>query len=369
MADCYGNQDRFANQYAEALLKETERRVKETALENNAYIHVPTVYIGGGTPSVLGEKGIAGLLGGLKAITGGVKEITVEANPETAGFSFLESCAINGVTRLSLGLQSFDETLLKTIGRRGRLSGGLGIAMLQKRLLEAKDIFGRGLSLDLMSGLPGQSIEMLLCDIEKALSFNPGHISLYALTVEEGTPLALRSKKINAKKKDYVDELWIAGKDFLKEAGFEQYEVSNFAISPACRCIHNTRYWLMKNWLGIGPAASGTIMNSGDTGIRVSYPPDIQQFVFAVQNGKNPPLIFEKLDRKTILKETFLMGYRYCEGPDANLFLQRFGTTIEKTIPKTLDKWQKRAAHNSMQETIMNFLNAFLVDAFLELDN
>ena len=361
-------QEHLLGSYIDALLYEIEQSIKET---QNAKI--PSVYIGGGTPSLLGGKGIARLLEGIKDCLheAEVSEITVEANPETADYSFLSSCKDNGVTRLSLGVQSFDETVLSAAGRRGRLPAENGRNTIENSIYEAKNIFGKGLSLDVMSGLPGQTAAVLKNDIEKVLGFNPGHISLYSFTLEEGTPLALKNKKheITAetnKQKESPDDLWLIGKDILKKAGFLHYEISNFASSSAFRSLHNIRYWLMKNWIGIGPSASGTII-SGDTGTRKSYPPNIKEFISAFKNRKRPPVIEEKLDRKTLLKETLMMGYRYCEGPDPCLFFRRFGRTIEETIPQTLLKWQALRG-DCLTDTIMTFLNSFLLDAFMELD-
>ena len=361
--------DRFIVSYIEALLKETEQRLHKTAAENNASILVPSIYIGGGTPSLLGAPGITHLLGGLKQIIGSsynsVNEITIEANPETTDSAFLQSCALNGITRLSLGIQSFDEKVLKAAGRQGRPLNRKGL--LHKRLSEAREIFGRGLSLDLISGLPGYNENILKEDMDKALSYEPGHISLYALTVEEGTPIARRKTDIPSG--ESADLFWVTGRDTLKKAGYEQYEVSNFALSQEYRCIHNIRYWQMKNWIGVGPAASGTIIKNGDSGIRITYTPDINMFITAFQNRTSFPVLVEYLDKKAILKETLMMGFRYCKGPDPILFVQRFGKKIEETIPHTLLRWKKRNRNFSLQEIIMNYLNGFLLDAFSELDN
>jgi len=332
--------------YVEALLAETERRIKETAYT------VPSVYIGGGTPSLLGAKGITRLLKGITALTGaGHREITVEANPETADEYFLRSCAGHGVTRLSLGVQSFDEGERKAAGRRGCPQD-----VLLRRLSKAAEIFGPFLSLDLMSGLPGQDEDMLLRNIGKAIFFGAGHISLYALT--PAIPPVETS-----------DRLWLTGRDALKNAGYEHYEVSSFALGNVYRCVHNIRYWSMQNWIGTGPSASGTIIDHNGTGRRISYAPDTKVFVSAVKNRIIPPLTIEELDRKTVLKETILMGYRCREGPDHALFFRRFGKSIQETIPQTLLKWQNRAGDVPMHEKIMNYLNAFLLDAYSELDN
>ena len=363
--------DRFINKYIEALLKETERQLQKFSAENSAPAIIPSIYIGGGTPSILGADGIARLLGGLKSIIGysfnSISEITVEANPETSNTAFLESCALHGATRLSLGVQSFNEAVLKTAGRKGRPLADTGSISLHERLLEAAEIFGRGLSLDLISGLPGYNTDILKNDINRVLSYEPGHISLYALSVEEGTPIV--QKKTAVPPEEAADSFWLAGRDALIQAGYQQYEISNFAVSSECRCKHNIRYWQMKNWIGVGPAASGTLIKNNGNGIRITYTPDIEMFVSAFQNRTSVPFSAEELDKNVILRETLMMGYRFCEGPDPLLFVQRFGKKLEETIPETLAKWQNQAGNFSLQETLMTFLNSFLLDAFSELDH
>jgi len=409
------------NRYVDILLEETGRRLEtERRLAGESCgINIPSIYIGGGTPSLLGAGGISRLLEGLSALldrlnisskrsntplcsnnSSAPAEITVEANPETADDPFLRSCADHGVTRLSLGIQSFDPGFREALGRRSFLGPGsqagrhTGQAdssenvevFLQGRLAAAAELFGSGLCVDLISGCiypENGSFErkrdMLLRDINSALSCRPGHVSLYALTVDEGTPLGIRlGRQRTPLPEDQADLLWLAGREALINAGFEQYEVSNFAFlggsaiqdsvmqgsSRGNRCIHNIRYWRMNNWIGVGPGASGTIIAKDGTGLRKRYAPDTEGFL----SGK-PLLLTEELDRTAVIKETFLMGYRYKEGPDPELFVRRFGKTIEQTIPRTLEKWQNGMNAGSFREKRMLFLNSFLLDAFIELDN
>jgi oxygen-independent coproporphyrinogen-3 oxidase len=384
------------DRYIGILLKETERQFMETErqleterrpVDETGSVTVPSIYIGGGTPSLLGAGGISRLLEGLldllkrSSALSSPGEITVEANPETADDTFLRSCADHGVTRLSLGVQSFDPGFREFLGRRtGRHvrsgwvnSPGKGVALLRNRIAAAAEIFGSGLCLDLISGgiYPEngsfeQKRDMLLRDIGAALSYRPGHVSLYTLTVGEGTPLAARLGKRETPPGDQADRLWLAGREALTNAGFEQYEVSNFALQDSAhgnRCIHNIRYWRMNNWIGVGPGASGTIIAKDGTGLRRWYAPDTEGFL----SGK-PVLLTEELDRPTVIKETLLMGYRYREGPDPELFARRFGKTIEETIPRTLKKWQNGMDDAAFREKCMLFLNSFLLDAFMELD-
>ncbi|MDR1617575.1 MAG: coproporphyrinogen III oxidase family protein, partial [Treponema sp.] len=253
-----GPADRRFDPFIDTVLDDTE-----ALIGGHGIGAVPTVYIGGGTPSTLGAAGIRRLLGGLAALLPSrPEECTVEANPESADGAFLRACREGGVNRISLGVQTFNGESRRALHRGG------DPALLPERLLAAGEIFGGGLSLDLLTGLPAQDEGTLAADIEKVLSLRPGHVSLYSLTVEEGTPLASRLgaadpaalAEAGLPPRDQADRLWLLGRDLLAAAGYGQYEVSNFAL-PGRRSLHNIRYWRMENWLGAGPAASGTVID------------------------------------------------------------------------------------------------------------
>ncbi|GHT53147.1 coproporphyrinogen III oxidase [Spirochaetia bacterium] len=339
--------DRLINKYIDALLVEMERMIAEFGVTS-----VPSVYIGGGTPSMLGVAGISRLLQGIAVLLPPMprhlpqqipREFTVEANPESADEAFFAACRDNGVNRISLGVQSFCDASRRLVHRAGDAAPGVSMAaLIPDRLKLVSEIFGGNFSADLIAGLPAQDETVLLRDIEKLLSYRPAHVSLYALTAEEGTPLGddPRFKQI-LPSADEADRLWIAGRDALEQAGYGQYEVSNFALSGK-QSAHNIRYWRMENWLGLGAAASGTIIdNDAGTGQRFTYAADTGPWLDR-KAGTVVPLGIEELDRLTLMKETFLMGFRYIEGPDQALFEKRFGITLERAIPRTLAKWRGR---------------------------
>jgi oxygen-independent coproporphyrinogen-3 oxidase len=326
---------------------------------------VPTVYIGGGTPSVLGAKGIRRLLGGL-LWPGEARplEITVEANPESADRGFLSAAAQGGATRLSLGVQSFHEASRRQVRRTGE--GRL----LPERLKAAAELFPCAFSADIISGLPSQNEKVLLGDLERLLSYSPAHVSLYALTVEEGTPLAKKSRKAaGLPPMDEADRLWIRGRDFLEEAGYGQYEVSNFCL-PGKESRHNIGYWRMGNWLGLGPAASGTLIDDATgRGLRRTVAPDLDLWL----NRERGELESEELlDPPTLMKETILMGFRYIEGPDTALFRRRFGRDLEDLIGRTIARWRERGLMRpdrmALTKEGLLFLNPFVTEAFEELE-
>jgi oxygen-independent coproporphyrinogen-3 oxidase len=313
---------------------------------------IPTVYIGGGTPSVLG-KHISILFKALNEIPCfAPEEITVEANPESVTEDFLNSCIEGGVNRLSLGVQTFNETSRKAVNRIG------DVEILEERIALCLKYFPASLNVDLITGLPYQNEKILIDDIKKILDFNPAHISLYSLTVEKNTNLEkrLKNKEVSLPDSEKSDSLWLLAKYFLEEAGFKQYEVSNFAKDDK-KCLHNIGYWRMQGWLGIGPAASGTIVNEEEgSAKRFTFAPDVDAFI------KNPFIegaVYEEINKKDLLKESLLMGYRYIEGPDEELFKKRFDRSIEDCIPKTISRWEGR-------DKIL-FLNKFLSEAFEEL--
>jgi oxygen-independent coproporphyrinogen-3 oxidase len=308
------------------------------------------------------------LLAGLKRLWNQPPvEITVEANPESAGAAFLRTCREGGVTRLSLGVQSFHEPSRRAVHRVG--DG----ALLAERLCLVRDIFGQAFSADLITGLPWQDEAILREDMDRLLSYEPGHVSLYALTVEPGTPLAL-GKGEGLPEPDRADALWIAGRDLLEQRGYGQYEVSNFSL-PGGEARHNIRYWRMENWLGVGPGASGTLIDDeAGRGRRFTVSPEVDAYLSqsreALVNGAG--VLIEDLDRLTLIKETLLMGFRYRQGPDAGLFHRRFGRSIEACIPRTIARWQDRglleADPLALTKTGMLFLDSFLADAFREAE-
>ena len=335
--------------------------------------YVPTVYIGGGTPSVLGAGRMSRLLAGIQdtvALRGSSApaEFTVEANPESADESFLAACTGGGVNRISLGVQSFHEPSRLALGRRTGKT-------LEKQLALAAEYFPGAFSADIITGLPFQTESVLLGDIERLLAFQPAHVSLYSLILEPQTPLGRRVSRLGAAAlslppDDDADKLWITGRDILENAGLAQYEVSNFSL-PLRACAHNIRYWRMENWLGAGAAASGTII-SDETGKgrRFTYPADIGAYLASPQ----PSARIEELNQADLVRESLLMGFRYRKGPDPHSFKRRFGRSIEDCIPQTISRWHMRGFFETEDPECLApsregllFLNGFLRDAFEEL--
>jgi oxygen-independent coproporphyrinogen-3 oxidase len=293
-------------------------------------------------------------------------EFTVEANPESLDEDFLSVCREGGVNRISVGVQSFYKPSRAAVHRAAALS----CVEIEKQLALVSRMYPGAFSVDLISGLPLQTREVLRGDIDRVLSFNPGHVSLYALTVEKGTPLALALERnpaaVTLPEPDEADSLWLSGAEHLVQAGYNQYEVSNFALNGN-RSVHNIRYWRMENWLAAGPGASATIIDDErGTARRYTVPADVALWL------AGSPMQEEFLDTGIVMKETLLMGFRYCEGPDAALFHRRFGEDIGDFIPKTLKKWRDRGlmAENggALNREGLRMLDRFLIDAFMEIE-
>ncbi|MDR1257310.1 MAG: radical SAM family heme chaperone HemW [Spirochaetaceae bacterium] len=350
-----------------------ERLCRDIAvqLETFGVTGTDSVYIGGGTPSLLGSRRMKDLLDFLAArAAGGLRpaEFTVEANPESLDEDFLSVCKAGGVTRISCGVQTFSAASRRAVLRQGTVSRS------HNALALLNEAYGGAFSADIMSGLPCQDEAALLGDLETLLSYRPAHVSLYDLTLEKNTPLYRKvlSSTVTLPTLEASERLWIAGRDFLEAAGYPQYEVSNFAPAES-RSAHNIVYWRMGLWLGAGPSASGTMITDGGngaetSGLRRTVKPCVEGYVSDAPDG----VIVETLDRAALIKETFLMGFRYIEGPDAALFIKRFGLPIESFIPATLDRWRSDGKMSgsglALNRDGLLMLNRFLMDCFIELD-
>lgn len=235
------------NPFIEAVKKEFHSRLNELHGEP-----LETVYIGGGTPSQLSIKALNDLFETIdkKVDLKNVKEITLEVNPDDLSKEYLREIIKLPINRLSMGIQSFSEPMLKFLHRRHTADQAI------RAFYEAREIGFDNISIDLIFGLPNSDIKQWSQTLDQAIEMNPNHISAYDLIYEEGTPLIkmLYEKKFSAMPEDENLEQFERLIDRLKSSGYEHYELSNFA-RPGFRSIHNSNYWKGVPYLGLGPSA------------------------------------------------------------------------------------------------------------------
>jgi oxygen-independent coproporphyrinogen-3 oxidase len=297
---------------------------------------VETVFWGGGTPGLLPARDLERLGSALlKAIGSPPHEWTVEMAPSTVKADKLAVLRDLGVTRISMGVQSFDPDLLASLGR---LHNRQQIFSAWERVMEAD--FPQT-NLDLIFAIPNQSEEQLLADLRQAAALGPGHISTYCLTFEEDTALfvKLAQGKIQldeAREIDFYRHTW----DELARLGYAQYEISNFA-RPGQQCLHNLNTWRMQEWIGCGPSAA-----SQYGGLRYQRPSNLDQWIAGFEDpesretGAREQVV--ELDQNMLLGDSIIFGLRMNEGIDLVALKSRFpdaqnGAAIECVLREMAD--------------------------------
>ena len=318
---------------------------------------IPSIYFGGGTPSVVPPVLLEGFLDRFCSLlfpsgrpAGEERpEWTFEANPESVTPELVEVLARAGVSRISLGVQSFRDELLAALTRR---ADGRTVT----KALTLLDDAARGriphLNIDLMTGIPGQSIPTLEADIERATEFHPDHFSLYSLTVEERTPLKQAVERGTARpvSPEGEESLWLAARDRLEAGGYEWYEISNFAL-PGCRSRHNSSYWRLDPYLGLGPGAVSTLPMRETDRDRAGGEPDGQAapfrltnpnlFVYASRIDRSWNHMVEPLSSRAFLFDHFLTGLRTSEGVSLGRLESIFDIDLRKVLSAQLEKWRR----------------------------
>lgn len=252
-----------------------EAYIKAVLGEANAYAgqSFQTLYLGGGTPSLLGSNLLNRLISGLKETFDlpELEEATIEVNPDSATQGFLEAARQVGITRISIGIQSLTDYELKSAGRVHTAAQAIHAIRL------AKEAGFESISADLIAGLPGQMWSTLRESLETLRGLGVGHVSLYCLSLEEGTPMAIDPPD-DLPSEDEQAVLFEQARVYLKQSGLIHYEISNFAL-PGQECRHNLNYWHGGEYLGLGPAASSHLngrryKNRADLDAYIANPTD-----------------------------------------------------------------------------------------------
>ncbi|MCR5808792.1 MAG: radical SAM family heme chaperone HemW [Clostridiales bacterium] len=280
-----------------------------------------TVFIGGGTPTCLKPGRIKALVNELEncfSIRENA-EITCEANPESATCEKLKELKEAGVTRLSIGLQSADEGVLKAIGRIHTKEDFLSAVEA------AKSLGFTNVNADVMHGLPLQDTESYLETLRLVTGLGLTHISSYALILEEGTPLYedVNAGRVALPDPDETADMEDAGIAFLAEAGYRRYEISNFA-KPGFECLHNLNYWDNGEYLGLGLNSHSALRLKGDW-TRFNNTEVYAEYVNELGEGKLPVRNTQRIERDEEMFETIMLGLRKTEGVSRKAFLERFG--------------------------------------------
>jgi oxygen-independent coproporphyrinogen-3 oxidase len=326
-------------EYVSALIAELDFRAYESNWRGKT---VKSIYFGGGTPSVFKAKSIDRIISFICssfAVAEDV-EISLEANPGTLTADLLAQFKVAGVNRISIGAQSFNSQTLKTLGR-------IHSASHTEAAVEAARSAGfRNLSLDLIYGVPGQSVSDFKVDLRRIIELEPEHVSPYGLTIEKGTPFfqSYKSGRLILPPEDDVVQMMEELNSSLSGAGFERYEISNYA-RPGREAIHNLNYWDAQDYLGVGAGAHSFNSNceiSRRKGTKkvcrrwVNYHLPNRYMKEAIARGK-AEASSETLNKQDLIFEFFFLGLRKVEGVSLKDFKERFDQEVKEVYPVLLD--------------------------------
>lgn len=319
------------DEYLELLLREMDLQLAQTPIDQ-----APTLYVGGGTPTALTAQQLDRLLGGIvqRFPMKTVEEFTVEANPGDLTVDKLKVMQNYGVDRLSMGVQTFDDRLLKKIGRKHTADD----VYQTMAFLEKADF--RNVSIDLIYALPGQSLASFRDTLKRALDLDLPHYSLYSLILENKTMFMnwVRQGRLELPDQEEEGQMFEETINAMEKAGRKQYEVSNFAL-PGHESKHNTVYWHNQHYFGFGAGASGYLGNRRYK----NYGP-IQHYLKPLRQGILPVMENEVLTRENQMEEEMFLGLRLKEGVSFQRFQEKFQCSLESVYGDVLST-EAKAGH------------------------
>lgn len=325
----FANKNEMQEKYVETVINEIKN------ITHKEKYTVTTIYLGGGTPSILNPEYIKNILQEIKSSFKILDdaEITIEINPGTVNEEKLKRYKEYGINRLSIGLQSANDKILKNIGRIHDYK------QFEETFFFARKCGFKNINVDLMIGLPTQAIEDVKQTLEKIIQKNPEHISVYSLIIEEGTTI---EKLINENKLQLPDEeterimYWTVVNE-LKENGYNQYEISNFS-KKTYESKHNTNCWKQKQYIGLGTSAHSYLNKK-----RYSNTNNIEEYIKNIQesNISKNITIHEEQTEESTMNEYMLLGLRMIQGININEFKQKFKTDPTIKYKEILEKLQK----------------------------
>ena len=321
----FARKDHLRKAYIEALNKEIiSLREKHNNLEIN------TIFIGGGTPSVLEADELECLLKEVAKLNmAKYIEYSMECNPGNLTEEKLEVMKKYGVNRISMGLQAKQDNLLKGLGRIHNYK------TFKENFLLAKKVGFNNINVDLMFGLPNQRLNEWEETLREIISLEPAHISAYSLIIEEGTAFynLYENDKLKLPTEEEERKMYHLAKEILEENGFNQYEISNYA-KEGKECRHNLAYWNMDNWIGVGSASASYI-----DGKRIKNISSVEKYINSInEKGEAVEEIINN-SKNDNMEEFMFMGLRKINGIDENEFKNRFSMNINDVYGEILNKY------------------------------
>jgi oxygen-independent coproporphyrinogen III oxidase len=339
--------DFFSVPYDESTVRAyVDALCSELSLKKHLAGMLKTIYFGGGTPTLLPAECFRQLFGCLQdnyRFSTEI-EITAEANPGTIDARKIETLLSLGVNRMSVGVQSFNDDELATLGRiHSSEEAGLSIESIKTAGME-------NFSIDLMYGIPGQTMESWMNSLSKAVELSPSHTSAYELTPEENTPLypLIKSCKIIMLNEELILEMYNYAIDYLAGRGYTHYEISNFAW-PGFQCVHNLNYWDRGDYIGAGAGSHSFISD-----VRSVNTTDINEYIAKLDDGHLPEIQTMKLTPDDALKEYLFLGLRKTEGINLHAMPDVGGT--QSSAKKRLSDAGKELADEGYIESSGDFL-------------
>ena len=328
----FAGRERFIDSYLAAFGRELELAAEKYGEQGR--LKPATVYVGGGTPSLLALNQMEGLFAAIdKHINlDFVDEFTIEANPGTLTVDKLRLMKATGVNRLSIGVQSLDDDCLKTIGRIHTAQEVVeSVRMAQEKGFD-------NISIDLMYGLPGQTMETLKASVEKALTLDVQHISIYGLQLEEGTVFSRQQEmgKLQLPDDEQVEIMYDYITEVLPLNGYTRYEISNYAL-PGFESKHNCLYWQDVSYLGFGAGA-----HSYWQGSRYENPADIEQYISRISGGEILGYMEEQVGEKEHMEEFCFLGLRMTSGIKKGKFKEVFNKDIHEVFGETIKEMKSK---------------------------
>jgi oxygen-independent coproporphyrinogen-3 oxidase len=323
-----GQSEALMGDYVKALARHMEEAGRYIGKNSKSGIVVDSVYVGGGTPTVLGAKRLTAVLGALKKNfnLATSSEVTLEANPGTADAKLLKKLRRAGYNRISFGVQALQPELLSTLGRSHSAE------QAADSVREAADAGFTNISVDIMYGIPGQTRAQLTETLRSVCTWRITHLSLYGLKLEEGTPLAVSEPVLPGE--DDQAEMYLEAVDLLAKEGLKQYEVSNFSRQGYI-CRHNYKYWTLEPYVGFGAAAHSDFGNK-----RYSFVKEVREYIDGVRDSDS---LMEEMQPVPMIEragEYVMLGLRTVNGVSSNEYTRLFKASFD-TLEDKLERCAK----------------------------